>query len=108
MDIDFLVQDTYSMTRPQWKLATDLEEATALFSEAVAQNFKTQDSERPVEPDEDDAESSSSDDDLEEDAMPEVDEEQESSDEAEVGSSARWISIMLNLSAGICPQRRAQ
>ncbi|EAU32936.1 conserved hypothetical protein [Aspergillus terreus NIH2624] len=86
MDIDFLVKDTYSMTRPQWKLATDLEEATALFSEAVAQNFKTQDSERPVEPDEDDAESSSSDDDLEEDAMPEVDEEQESSDEAEASA----------------------
>ncbi|KAL4892462.1 armadillo-type protein [Aspergillus ambiguus] len=86
MDIDFLVQDTYSMTRPQWKLATDLQEATALFGEAVAQNFKTQDSERPVEADEDDAESSSSDEGLEEDAMPEVDEEQESSDEADVSA----------------------
>ena len=43
------------------------------------------DSERPVEADEEDAESSSSDEDLEEDAIPEIDEDQESSDEAEVG-----------------------
>ncbi|GKZ77085.1 hypothetical protein AnigIFM56816_009194 [Aspergillus niger] len=82
MDVDFLVQDTFSMTRPQWKLAADLAEATQIFSEAVAQNFKTQDAERPAEPDEDDADSSSSDEGLEEDAMLE-EEDQESSDEAE-------------------------
>ncbi|KAF9895010.1 hypothetical protein FE257_004634 [Aspergillus nanangensis] len=86
MDVDFLVQDTYSMARPQWKLATDLQEAWALFGDAVAQNFKTQDADRPVEVEEDEAESSSSDDDLEEDAIPEVEEEQESSDEAEVSA----------------------
>ena len=68
------------MTRPQWKLAADLAEATQIFSEAVAQNFKTQDAERPAEPDEDDAESSSSDEGLEEDVMLE-EEDQESSDE---------------------------
>ncbi|OJJ41805.1 hypothetical protein ASPWEDRAFT_287200 [Aspergillus wentii DTO 134E9] len=84
MDLDFLVQDTFAMARPQWKLVTDLQEATRLFSEAVAQNYKTQDSERPVEPDEDDADSSSSDEDLEEDGIPEIDEEQESSDEVDV------------------------
>ncbi|KAH2007103.1 hypothetical protein KXV58_000306 [Aspergillus fumigatus] len=84
MDVEFLIQDTFAMARPQWKLMTDLQEATRLFSEAVAQNYKTSDSERPVEPDEDDAESSSSDDGLEDDAIPEAEEEQESSDEAEV------------------------
>lgn len=84
MDADFIVHDTYSMTRPQWKIAGDLQEATLLFSEAVAQNYKTQDAGKPMEPEEDDAESSSSDEGLEEDAIPEVDEEQESSDEAEV------------------------
>ncbi|OOQ83843.1 putative nonsense-mediated mRNA decay factor (Upf2) [Penicillium brasilianum] len=83
MDIDFLVQDTYSSLRPQWKLATDPEEATRIFSEAVAQNYNVQDSERPGELDEDDAESSSSDEGLEEDAIPEIEDEQESSDEAE-------------------------
>jgi regulator of nonsense transcripts 2 len=82
MDIDFLVQDTYSLTRPQWNLVTDLEEASRIFGEAVAQNFKPQDSEKP-EPD-DESESSASDEDLEEDAIPEAEEEGESSDEAEV------------------------
>ncbi|KAJ5518784.1 suppressor 2 [Penicillium expansum] len=85
MDVDFLVQDTYHSIRPQWKLATDGEEATRIFSEAVALNYNVQDSERPVEADEEDVESSSSDEDLEEDAIPEIDEDQESSDEAEVG-----------------------
>jgi len=83
MDVDFLVQDTYSTLRPAWKLATDPEEATRLFSEAVAQNYNMADSERPVEPDEEDAESSSSDEGLEEDAIPEIEDEGESSDEAE-------------------------
>ncbi|KAJ5196702.1 hypothetical protein N7449_007181 [Penicillium cf. viridicatum] len=83
MDVDFLVQDTYHSIRPQWKLATDGEEATRIFSEAVALNYNVPDSERPVEADEEDAESSSSDEDLEEDAIPEIDEDQESSDEAE-------------------------
>lgn len=97
MDADFLVHDTYAMTRPQWKIATDLSEATMIFGEAVAQNYKTQDADsgRPMEADEEDAESSSSDEDegegLEDDAMPEVpegDEEQESSDEAGSGEQA--------------------
>jgi regulator of nonsense transcripts 2 len=83
MDVDFLVQDTYHSIRPQWKLATEAEEATRIFSEAVAQNYNVQDSERAVEPEEEDVESSSSDEDLEEDAN-EIDEDQESSDEAEV------------------------
>jgi regulator of nonsense transcripts 2 len=88
MDVDFLVQDTFSSIRPQWKLATDAEEATRIFSEAVAQNYNVQDSERPVEAEveEEEAESSSSDEGFEEDAIPDIDEEQESSDEAEVSS----------------------
>lgn len=108
MDADFLVHDTYAMTRPQWKIASDLPEAAAIFGEAVAQNYKTQDADagRTMEADDEDAESSSSDEDenenenegegegLEDDAMPEVaegpdgDEEQESSDEAGSGEQA--------------------
>lgn len=84
MDVDFLVNDTYSGIRPQWELATHLQEAAALFSEVVAQNYKLQDSEKQTEPEEEDAESSSSDEDLEEDAIPDVEDDQESSDEAEV------------------------
>ncbi|KMU92161.1 hypothetical protein CIHG_10022 [Coccidioides immitis H538.4] len=82
MDIDFLVHDTYALTRPQWKLATDLEEAARLFSETVAQNYKVQDGSKAAEP-EDDGESSSSEDELEDDALGEGEEDQFSSEEAE-------------------------
>ena len=82
MDIEFIVQDTYALTRPQWKIASDLSEAAHLFGEAVAQNYKVQEADKVAEPD-DDAESSSSDDGLEEDGIPDADEES-SSEEAEV------------------------
>ncbi|RDW83741.1 regulator of nonsense transcripts 2 [Aspergillus mulundensis] len=81
MDIDFLVQDTFSLTRPQWTLITDLDEASRIFGEAVAQNFKPQE-EKP-EPEEE-SEDSASDDDLEEDAIPEAEDEGEESDEVDV------------------------
>lgn len=85
MDIDFLVHDTCSMVRPQWVVAADLEEATRIFGEAVAYNYKLQDSEKSVvEPEEDEAESVSSDDGLDDDAVPDVEQEQESDDEDEV------------------------
>ncbi|KAK3324231.1 armadillo-type protein [Cercophora scortea] len=41
MDIDFIVQDIFSLTRPQWKLASNLEEASKVFQLAVAQDQKT-------------------------------------------------------------------
>ncbi|PGH15404.1 hypothetical protein AJ80_05588 [Polytolypa hystricis UAMH7299] len=88
MDIDFMIQDTFALTRPQWKLSTDLQEATRLFSEAVAQNYKLQETDKTAELD-DDAESSSSDEGLEEDAIPEVDDDQSSSEEVEVSSKQR-------------------
>lgn len=86
MDVDFLLQDTYSLTRPQWKIASNLEEATRLFGEAVAQNYKLQDADKNAEPEEDDLESIGSDDGLEDDIVPEAEEDQSSSEEAEVSS----------------------
>ncbi|OJD18443.1 hypothetical protein AJ78_01563 [Emergomyces pasteurianus Ep9510] len=90
MDVEFLVQDTYALTRPQWKIATDPAEATRLFSEAVAQNYKVQEAAQEVDkaPElEDEGESSSSDDGFEDDAMPDADEDKDeensSSDEVE-------------------------
>ncbi|PGH36699.1 hypothetical protein GX50_00359 [[Emmonsia] crescens] len=90
MDVDFLVQDTYALTRPQWKIATDPIEATRLFSEAVAQNYKVQEAAQEADkaPElEDEGESSSSDDGFEDDAIPDADEEKDeehsSSDEVE-------------------------
>ncbi|CAK4032135.1 Regulator of nonsense transcripts UPF2 [Lecanosticta acicola] len=58
MDIEFVVQDTYNMLRPQWKLVlSNLQEAAGLFSEACKQNYqdvaagKTAEPEEPEEPD---------------------------------------------------------
>jgi regulator of nonsense transcripts 2 len=88
MDVDFLIQDTYSLVRPQWKIATDLEEATRLFSEAISQNYSLQDGDKGIEHEEEEIESVSSDgnadDGLEEDMVPDGDEEQSSTEEAEV------------------------
>lgn len=87
MDVDFLIQDTYALVRPQWKIATDLEDAGQLFSEAIAQNYKVQDGERPAEADEDEIESVSSDgngdEGFEEDGMPDIEDMQSSAEEAE-------------------------
>lgn len=41
MDIEFIVQDVFALTRPQWKLASNLEEASRAFQLAVAQDQKT-------------------------------------------------------------------
>jgi regulator of nonsense transcripts 2 len=90
MDIDFVVQDTYSLVRPQWKLATELQEAAQIFGEAVAQNYNLRDGEKTLEPEDDDIESIYSegpvDDGFDEDGVPEADEEQSTSEEAEVSS----------------------
>ncbi|KAH8705893.1 putative nonsense-mediated mRNA decay factor [Talaromyces proteolyticus] len=87
MDVDFLVQDTYALVRPQWKIATDLEEAAQLFGEAVAQNYKVQEGDRVADGEEDEIESVSSDgngeDGLEEDGVPDIEDAQSSTEEAD-------------------------
>lgn len=61
LDIEFIVQDTFALTRPQWKLAVNLEEATKAFQLAVAQDQKTAGADKPI--DVDDATSDQSSDD---------------------------------------------
>ncbi|KAH6629635.1 nonsense-mediated mRNA decay factor [Boeremia exigua] len=61
MDVEFIVQDAYALIRPQWKLITDLDEASRVFGEAVKQNYQTAATDKPIEP-EDDDESASDDD----------------------------------------------
>lgn len=92
MDIDFIIQDTFALTRPQWKLNTDFEEAGRLFAEQVKQNYKTQEVEKPIEAEEpDDGGSSDDEADDEELAVPDMD-AQSSSDEAEAEvSNAKTI-----------------
>ena len=83
MDIDFIVQDTFSLTRPQWKLARNFEEAGRAFADMVKQNYKTQQFEKAVEPEE--PEDDSSEGDLDEDDLqvPEMDDGQSSGEEAD-------------------------
>ena len=61
MEIDFLVQDTFSLVRPQWKIVTDLPEAAKLFSEAISTNYKQQNAEKAMDTAEDGDESASED-----------------------------------------------
>lgn len=87
MDVDFLIQDTYSLVRPQWKIAPDLEEAGRIFSEAISQNYKVQDGDKNAEAEEDEVESISSDangdEGLDDDGGPDIEDMQSSADEAE-------------------------
>ena len=84
MDIDFVIQDTFALTRPQWKLVGSLEEAGRTFATAVSQNYKSQEAEKAIEP-EDADEEDSPDEGPEEDELrvPEMDEAHSSSDEVE-------------------------
>jgi regulator of nonsense transcripts 2 len=58
MDVEFIVQDAYNLTRPQWKLITTLEEASQAFGEAVKQNYQTAAADKPIEQEEEDASAS--------------------------------------------------
>lgn len=64
MDIEFLVQDIFALTRPQWKIASNLSEASEVFRLAVAQDHKTSGLDKATEQaDQDDRTSEASSDD---------------------------------------------
>lgn len=87
MDVEFIVQDAFNLTRPQWKLITSFEEASRAFGEAVKQNYQTSAVGKPVEPDEDDLSASDDDGDGPDDeevVVPEGDEEKSSGEDEEV------------------------
>jgi regulator of nonsense transcripts 2 len=91
MDIEFIVQDVFALTRPQWKLASNLEEAGRAFQLAMAQDQKTAGLDKTVEPDEADSDGSSDDGLGDGDpetglAENELDEDSETSDEVDVCS----------------------
>jgi regulator of nonsense transcripts 2 len=76
MDMEFIVQDMYAVTRPQWKLASNLEEAAKTFQTALSQHQRTAGLEKTAEAD--DGSSASSTDDENADAdLPEADGEGE-------------------------------
>jgi len=87
MDIEFIVQDAYGLTRPQWKLITNLEEASRVFGEAVKLNYQASTADKPIEADEDEASASDDDGDGPDDedlAIPEGEDEKSSGEDLEV------------------------
>jgi regulator of nonsense transcripts 2 len=50
MDIEFTVQDIFALTRPEWRLASNIEEASRAFQLAVAQDQRTSGLEKATEP----------------------------------------------------------
>lgn len=84
MDIDFVIQDTFAMIRPQWKLSSNLEEAGAGFADIVKQNYQSTQQEKTIESEQPDEEMSSEDDVDDEDLpVPNVDEAPSSGDDGE-------------------------
>lgn len=85
MDIEFIIQDTYALTRSNWKLATTFEEAWQAFAEQTKSHCKTQESDKNVEV-EAQEEDPSSDEDGEDDDLPvpDIDDARSSGDEAEL------------------------
>ena len=128
MDIDFLVQDSFSLTRPQWRLAANLEEAGRAFADIVKQNYKSHEAEKSIEPEEPEDDSSEGEGDDEDLPVPEMDDGQSSGDEADaearspltcqrhllivLGDSGKWRpSARFRLRRGNCghsPRRRAR
>lgn len=95
MDVDFMIQDTYALTRPQWKLLVDLEEAGRAFAEAVTQNYKSQEPDKIVEPEEIEDDASSDGGDEDELHVPEIEDAHSSGEEADAEVS--WVVIFVGL-----------
>ena len=84
MDIEFIVQDIFALTRPQWKLATNLEEASKAFQLAIAQDQKSSGADKAGDMDDGTSGDSSDDENADELALVEPDDDEESgSDDAE-------------------------
>jgi len=91
MDIEFIVQDVFALTRPQWKLASNLEEASRAFQLAMAQDQKTSGMDKAAEPEDPDSDGSSDDgigDNDAETGLPEADAEEDSESDEDVDVSS--------------------
>ncbi|KAJ4354264.1 mRNA decay protein [Didymosphaeria variabile] len=85
MDVEFIVQDAYSLTRPQWKVIMNLDDAAKAFGEAVQQNYQASSGGKVAEPEEDEGSASDDEDGPDDDdlVVPEGDDEKSSGEEGE-------------------------
>jgi regulator of nonsense transcripts 2 len=103
MDIEFIVHDIFSLTRPQWRLASNLDEASRSFQLAVAQDQKNSGLNKPVESEEPESSESSSDDG---EGLPQPDADEESVDSEEVDVCCPCILSMILLTISIGHDKR--
>lgn len=98
MDIEFLVQDIFALTRPQWKLASNIDEATKVFQLAMIQDQKTSGLDKILEQDDQSSETSSDDENADEPLAEQDDDEDSGSEDgdAEVDVSSTTTSFMFN------------
>ncbi|KAK2730673.1 nonsense-mediated mrna decay factor [Colletotrichum kahawae] len=92
MDIEFIIQDTFALTRPQWKLASNLEEASKAFQLAIAQDQKVSGADKIIDPDDASIGSSSDDEDGDAD-LPEAEADEEETDSEDEGIEDQEIDI---------------
>lgn len=88
MDIEFSVHDVFSLTRPQWKLAANLEEAAKAFQLAVAQDQKASGADKAAEAYEPSSGPSSDEENLDVDELDAEGEEDDSASEDEEADDA--------------------
>lgn len=85
MDIEFIIQDTFALTRSNWKVAATFEEAWQAFAELTKSHYKTQEADKSVEVEaQEDDPSSEEDGEDDEIPAPDIDDARSSSDEVEL------------------------
>lgn len=86
MDIDFLIHDTFTLTRPQWKFAENIEESAKVLQAAIAQDQKNAGVDKLAEAEEAVSDVSSDDDadDVEQEGEGDDDSASEDEDETEL------------------------
>lgn len=89
MDIEFIVHDVFTLTRPQWKLASNIEEATAAFQLAMSQDQKTSGTEKIPEMEDPESEGSSAD--AAGDGEADIDDLSESDEASDVSSNMPYF-----------------
>ncbi|KAL5614330.1 uncharacterized protein BROUX77_000167 [Berkeleyomyces rouxiae] len=80
MDTEFVVQDIFSLLRPQWQMAGDIQEAAVIFQSSLIEQQKAAGIDTSLDPDEHNQSDDASDDSGESDDG-DVDEDEDSSDE---------------------------
>jgi regulator of nonsense transcripts 2 len=90
MDIEFVIQDTFALTRSNWKLAATFDEAWQAFAHLTRENYKTLEGDKNVEAETLEEDRSSEDDGEDDDPpVPDMDDARSSSDDAEIEVSRR-------------------